>query len=84
MPCPFDLHSSQFQKSVFKLKSDRERESSSQAGRGTERIQVDIQTTKLQGKLWFKYETSVVESRIVGIADFMKAVVKILSSGTKY
>ena len=56
----------------------RERGNLSQAGRGTERIQVDIRTADLQGKLQFKYETLVAESGIVGVADFMKAVTKIL------
>ena len=56
----------------------------SQAGRGTEGIQVDIRTAELQGKLRFKYKKSVVESGIVGVAEFVKAVAKILMFGTEY
>jgi hypothetical protein len=80
---PFDLHSFQFQKSEFKLKSDG-RGNLSQAGRRTEGIQVDIRTAELQGNLRFKYEMSVVEFGIVGNADYEKAVTKILTTGTKY
>ena len=62
----------------------REIRNLSQAGRGTEGIQVNIRTADLQGKLRFKYKMSVAKSGIVGIVDFVKAVTKILSSGTKY
>ena len=80
---PFNLHSFQFRKSEIELKSD-ERENLSQAGKGTEGIQVDIWTAELQSKLRFKYETSVAEFGIVRKVDYEKAVTKILTTGTKY
>ena len=80
---PFDLSSFQFRKSEIELKSD-ERENLSQAGRGTEGIQVDIWTAELQGNLQFKYETSVAEFGVVGNVDYEKAVTKILTTRTKY
>src|ERR1700691_4595591 len=62
----------------------REIRNLSQAGRGTEGIQVDIRTAELQGNLRFKYETLVAEFGIVGNADYKKAVTKILTTRTKY
>ena len=62
----------------------REIRNLSQAGRGTEGIQVDIQTAELQGNLRFKYETSVVEFGVVRNVDYKKAVTKIMTTGTKY
>ena len=46
--------------------------------------QVDIRTTELQGKLRFKYETSVAGSGTVRDADYEKAVTEILTTGNKY
>ena len=62
----------------------REIRNLSQAGRGTEGIQVDIRTAELQGNLRFKYEMLVVEFGVVGKVDYEKAVTKMLTTGTKY
>ena len=47
-------------------------------------VQVDIQTAKLQVKLLFKYSEFVAESGEVGVAEYEKAVTKLMKSGTLY